>query len=152
MHRAKRVQAEQYTILRSRLQRKLVPECRTCHSPVHRGTPICPWCGANRAKPVTGVTERLPSLPAPVPWFRHYAPLLLGLLLTLFQARVWLWLWPMPQLAATGRGGEPHFNVFYFAMLIALGATVCLHYRWTFKLVIALITLLFCWTIRVFMA
>jgi hypothetical protein len=152
MHRAGRVQNEQYTIFRSRFHRKSLPECRSCHAPVHRGEEVCPWCGANRTKPVTGVTQQLPKLPAPVPWFDHYTRLMIGLLLTLLQASVWLWLWPLPHLAATDRGGEPHFNLFYYAVVIALGATICLHCRWTLQLGIALVALLMCWMLRAVMA
>jgi len=151
MSRAKRLQSEQYTILHSRLH-KSIPLCRTCHSPVHRGTPICPWCGANRAKPVTGVTEQLPTLPAPAPWYRAYDRLLPAVLLTFFQARLWLWLWPMPEHAVGYRTATPQFMMFYYAMAFAFAAAVFYQCRWAFRLGVALIGLLFCWVIRALMA
>jgi hypothetical protein len=152
MHRAGRVQNEQYTIFRSRLHHKLLPECRSCHAPIHRNEAICPWCGAQRTKPVTGVTQQLPRLPAPAPWYRSYDQLLPGVLLTLFQARLWLWLWPMPQYAVASHAADPRFTVFYYAMVFALAATVFYQCRWTLRLGVALIGLLACWIFRVFMA
>ena len=91
--------------------------------------------------------------PARAPWYRSYDRLLLGLLFTVLQARVWLWLWPMPRvLAVTSRAGEPHLNMFYYAVAIALGATLCLHYRLTCRAIFALIGLLVCWILRALMA
>jgi hypothetical protein len=90
MHPAQRIQSEQYSILRSRLQRKSQPACGACHTPLQPAAAICPRCGANRAKPVTGVTQQLPRLPAPAPWFRRFELLILGVRLSLFQASVWL--------------------------------------------------------------
>ena len=153
MRRAARIQNEQYTILRSRLSYKSLSECRSCHAPIHRQEATCPWCGANRKMPVTGVTQRLLRPPARAPWYRSYDRLLLGLLFTVLQARVWLWLWPMPRvLAVTSRAGEPHLNMFYYAVVIALGATLCLHYRLTLRAIFALIGLLVCWILRALMA
>jgi hypothetical protein len=152
MRRAGRIQNEQYTIFRSRLHHKSLPECRSCHAPIHQSEAVCSSCGANRKTPITGTTQPLPNLPAPAPWYSHYAPLMFGLLLTLLQARAWLWLWPMSQVAATDRAGEPHFNMFYYAVVITLGATICLHYRLTLRAGIALVGLLFCWGIRALMA
>src|SRR5215213_8044689 len=150
MYSAQRKSNEQYTILHSRLQYKKSKLCRACHAPVHRGEATCPWCGANRKMPVTGVTQRLPRLPAPVPWFRRYARLMIGLLITLSQAGMWLWLWPLPHVSAvTNRTVDPRFLVFYYAVIIALVATMCLHYRWTLRASIALVGLLVCWMIRV---
>jgi hypothetical protein len=152
MRRAARIQHEQYTILRSRLSYKSLSACRSCHAPIHRQEATCPWCGADRKSPVTGATQRLPKLPAPNPWYRSYARLLLGFLLTLLQAKLWLWLWPMPHvLAGASRAGEPHLDLFYYAVVIALGATLCLHYRLTRRALFALIGLLFCWLLRALM-
>ena len=88
MHPAQRIQSEQYSILRSRLQRKSQPTCGACHAPLRPATPICPRCGANRANPMTGVTQRLPRIAAP--WFRRDVRLILGVCSVLFQAGVWL--------------------------------------------------------------
>jgi hypothetical protein len=151
MHRAGRVQNEQYTTLYSRLHHKSLPECRSCHAPIHRSEAVCPWCGANRTKPVIGVTQRLLSPPAPVPWYRSYDQLLPGVLLTLFQARLWLWLWPMPRYAVASHAADPRFTAFYYAMVFAVAATVFYQCRWTFRLVVALVGLLFCWGIRALM-
>jgi hypothetical protein len=97
------------------------------------------------------VTERLPALPAPSPWLRRYAGLIVGLLLTLLQARAWLWLWPLPQAATISRAGDPHLNIFYYAVVIALGATACMHYRLWLRAGVALAGLLFCWGVRALM-
>src|SRR5262245_36183058 len=121
MHRAKQIQTEQYTMLRSRLKRR--SSCRTCHTPLWPSTEICPVCGANRLEPATGVTQHLPKLGDPVSRFRQYIKIWLGLFLTLCQAGVWLWLWPLPHLAVTGREGEPHLMVFYYAVVLSLVAT-----------------------------
>ena len=152
MRRAARIQNEQYTILRSRLPYKPLLACRACYAPIHRNELVCPWCGADRKTPVTGVTQPLPKLPKPAVWYRQYTPLLFGLLLTLLQARLWLWLWPLSQVASISRAGEAHFNMFYYAMACALGATICLHYRLTLRSWMALIGLLACWGIRALMA
>jgi hypothetical protein len=102
--------------------------------------------------PIAGVTQKLPRLPAAVPWFHQYWLLLVGMLLTLLQAKAWLWLWPMPQMAIVSRAGEPHVNIFFYAVLFALGATICLHYRLAFRAGLALIGLLGCWVLRALMA
>jgi hypothetical protein len=73
-------------------------------------------------------------------------------MLALLQARVWLWLWPLQQAAATNRAGEPNLNMFYYAMVIALGAAICLHYRLMLRSCLALMCLLFCWVCRALMA
>ena len=148
MRRAGRVQNEQYTILRSRLHRKSLPECRSCHAPIHRNEVVCPWCGADRKAPATGATQPLPKLPTPASWYRAYDRLLPGLLLTFFQARLWLWLWPMPEHAVAYRSADPRFTVFYYAMVFALAGAVFYHCRWTFRLILALIGLLACWLLR----
>jgi hypothetical protein len=152
MPRAGRIQNEQYTIFRSRLHHKSLPACRSCHAPIHPSEVVCPWCGAQRKTPITGITQPLPKLPAPAPWYRSYDQLLPGVLLTLFQARLWLWLWPMPRYAVASRAADPRFTVFYYAMVFALAATIFCQCRSTFRLVVALIGLLFCWGIRALMA
>jgi hypothetical protein len=103
--------------------------------------------------PVTGTTQRLLKPPARLPWYRAYDRLLLGLLFTILQAQVWLWLWPLRRVVAvTGRAGEPQLHIFYYAVIIALGATLCLHYRMTLRAMFALIGLLMCWILRALMA
>jgi len=151
MRRAQGLQNEQYTILRSRLQSKSQPTCRTCHAPLRPSAAICLRCGANRTQPITGVTQQLPNLPAPVPWLRRYWRLMFGLSIALVQAGVWLWLWPLPQVAAS-RHGEPHVALFYYTVVLALGATLGLHCRWKMRAGSALAGLLLCWSIRVLMA
>jgi hypothetical protein len=148
MPRAGRIQNEQYTTLRSRLHRKLLPECRSCHAPIHKSEVVCPWCGADRKTPVTGTTQPLPKLPVPAPWYRAFDRLLPAVLLTFFQARLWLLLWPMPEHAVGYRSATPQFMLFYYAMALALAAAVFYHCRWMFRLVIALGGLLFCWALR----
>ena len=145
MRRAGRIQNEQYTTFRSRLHQKSLPECRSCHAPIHKSEVVCPWCGADRKAPITGATQPLPKLPAPAPWYRFYDQLLPGVLLTIFQARLWLWLWPMPQYAVASRTADPRFTVFYYAMVFAIAATIFYQCRWMFKFVVALGGLLFCW-------
>src|SRR5689334_4697920 len=93
MTRAKRVQPDTYTAFRSRLHRKSLPVCRSCHEPIHESEVVCPWCGAKRTTPATGITQPLPTLPPPAPWYRDYDQMLPGVLLTFFQTRLWLWLW-----------------------------------------------------------
>jgi hypothetical protein len=149
MRRSGLVQNEQYATFRSRMHRKSLPECRSCHAPIHHDEVECPWCGANRKTPMTGVTQPLPKLPAPVPWYRAYDQLLPGVLLTIFQAKLWLWLWPMPQYAVANHAADPRFTVFYYATVFVLAATMFYHCRWMFQFVIALSGLLFCWIIRI---
>jgi hypothetical protein len=142
MRRTGLVQNEQYTTLRSRLHHKSLPKCRSCHAPIHKSEVVCPWCGANRKTPVTGTTQPLPKLPAPAPWYREYDRLLPGVLLTFFQVRLWLWLWPLPAYA------DRRIMLFYYAMVLSLAAALFYHCRWTFRLVVALAGLLFCWALR----
>lgn len=148
MSRAKRIQSEQYTIFRSRLHRKSLPECRSCHEPIHANEVVCPWCGAHRKEPVTGSTQPLPKLPSPTPWYRAYDQLLPAVLLVLFQARLWLWLWPMPEHAVGYRTAVPEFTLFYYAMVCALLAALFYHCRWIVWLSAMLICLVICWMVQ----
>src|SRR5689334_20510699 len=145
MRRAARIQSEQYTTFRSRLHQKSLPECRSCHQPIHKSEVVCPWCGADRKTPTTGVTRPLPKLPAPAPWYRAYDQLLPGVLLAFFQARLWLWLWPMPEHAVGYRSATPQFTLFYYAVVCALAAAVFYHCRWMLTFAVALGGLLVCW-------
>ena len=149
MRRAARIQSEQYTTFRSRLHRKSLPECRSCHAPIHKSEVVCPWCGANRKAPITGATQPLPKLPPPAPWYRAYDRFLSGVLLAFFQARLWLWLWPMPEHAVGNRTAAPEFILFYYAMLCALIAAVFYQCRWVLWFGSALIGLLVCWILQV---
>jgi hypothetical protein len=149
MRRTARIQNELYTIFRSRLYRKTLSKCGACHKLVHRFEATCSWCGANRKMPITGATQRLPSFPALAVWYHQFAPLMFGLILTLLQARVWLWLWP--QAVVTIHAGEPPL-LFYSALVIALGATIFLHFRLIRWASIACISLLGCWIFQAFTA
>lgn len=151
MRRAGRIQSEQYTTFRSRLHHKSLPECRSCHAPIHESEVVCPWCGAQRKIPVTGITQPLPKLPTSAPWYRSYDQLLPGVLLTIFQARLWLWLWPMPRYVVASHAADPRFTVFYYAMVFAIAATVFYQLQWALRLVVALLGLLACWGIRALM-
>ena len=151
MRRTGLVQKEQYTTFRSRLHRTSLPACRSCHAPIHKREVVCPWCGANRTTPTTGTTQPLPTLPSPTPWYRAYDRLLPAVLLACFQARLWLWLWPMPEHAVGYRTATPQFVLFYYAMAVALVAAIFYHCRWPLRLSIALGGLFFCWMLRVLM-
>ena len=151
MRRTGLVQKEQYATFRARLHRTSLPACRSCHAPIHKREVVCPWCGANRKTPTTGVTQPLPRLPEVAPWYREYAPLVCGLFLVVLQARVWLWLWPLQQIVSASRAGEPHINLFYYAAVLALATAICFQYRLMLRAFIALICLLLCWVFRALM-
>ena len=148
MRRTGRIQSEQYKTFYSRIHRKSLPECRSCHAPIHPTERVCPWCGADRKTPVTGATQPLPKLLAHAPWYRAYDQLLPGALLTIFQARLWLWLWPMPRYAVASHAADPRFTVFYYTMVLAIAATIFYHCRWMLQFAIALAGLIFCWVLR----
>jgi hypothetical protein len=148
MRRTAKIQNDRYTTFRTRLHQTSLPECRSCHEPIHTNEGVCPWCGAKRATPATGITQPLPRLPEVAPWYHEYAPLVCGLFLVVLQARAWLWLWPLPQIPAILRTSESHINLFYYAVGLALATVICFQYRLTRHSCMALLCLLLCWAYR----